>query len=179
MHYCLCGSRTPVPALTAATIVPESTTYVIFPTQMPSSRNRTLFPGNINLHGIRWLICLEVSAACFLLQQVTKPLPDKQGSCRHSSWVPNSCRKEAVCTSSWLAEIWRPSACPALCKSKQHNLCADLGKATAEGEEASSLGPKSTSPALPPPPGSAPRMENEYAEPLTLQVSMHQDVKHP
>lgn len=54
--------------------------------------------GKINLHSTRWLNCLEVNAAYFLLQKVTKPLPDKQGSCRHFSWVLNSCRKEAVCT---------------------------------------------------------------------------------
>lgn len=84
--------------------------------------------GKINLRSIRRLNCLEVNAAYFLLQKVTKPLPDKQGSCRHFSWVLNSCRKEAVCTSSCLAKTLRPSACPALWKSKQHNLRKNSGK---------------------------------------------------
>jgi len=71
-------------------------------------------------------INLQVNATYFLLQKVTKPLPDKQGSCRHFSWVLNSCRKEAVCT--WLDKTLRSSACPALWKSKQHNLWKNSGK---------------------------------------------------
>lgn len=81
----------------------------------------------ISLHSIRWLNCAEASAAYFLSQKVTKPLPDQQGSCRVFSCVPSSCRK-AACTSSWLAKTLRTAACPALWKSEQHNQFKNLGK---------------------------------------------------
>lgn len=121
MHYAqglqyLCTPR-PCTCISNTAWIPHTWSLPLTP-----SRNRTVFSGNTNLHSIRWLTRFEVSTACFLLQQITKPLPVKQGLCRHSSWDPHSCRKETVHTSSQMAKILRPSACPALFTSKQDSL---------------------------------------------------------